>query len=129
REAGNAFREDSALAARLPGRTLLTYHRSWSYFAHAFGFEVIGTVEPVPGIPPTARHLAELLRLARSRRINALVQEPYFPTDTGAFLKREAGVSPVVASPSCDAPAAGSYLAHIRTVIEAVRGAAAGRAP
>jgi zinc/manganese transport system substrate-binding protein len=125
REAEQAFRRDSALAAGLPGRTILTYHRSWSYFAHAFGFEVIGTVEPVPGIPPTARHLAELLRLARAQRVTALIQEPYFPRDTGAFLKREAGVPMVTASPSCDAPAPGSYLAHFRSVLEAMRASAA----
>lgn len=125
REAEQAFRQDSALAARLPDRTIFTYHRSWSYFAHAFGFEVVGTVEPVPGIPPTARHLAELLRLTRAQRVAALIQEPYFPSDTGAFLEREAGVPMVTASPSCDAPAPGSYLAHFRAVLDALRASSA----
>jgi len=125
REIEDAFREDSALAAALPARRIFTYHRSWSYFADAFGFEVAGTVEPVPGIPPTARHLAELLGVAKARGVRTLIQEPYFPLDASAMLRREAGVVQVVASPSCDLPAAGSYRAHFRAVLESMRAAAA----
>jgi zinc/manganese transport system substrate-binding protein len=37
-----------------PSRTLITYHASWIYFAHALGLEIVGTVEPVPEFPPPA---------------------------------------------------------------------------
>ena len=40
------------------GLKIVTYHRSWTNFAEAFALEVIGYVEPKPGIP--------LLRLTRS---------------------------------------------------------------
>src|SRR4029078_12260900 len=59
-----AYARQSALAAKLPEKTIFTYHRSWSYFAAAFGLEVAANVEPVPGIPPTAKHLAELTEIA-----------------------------------------------------------------
>jgi zinc/manganese transport system substrate-binding protein len=104
-------------AAALPSKTVLTYHRSWSYLADALALEVAGTVEPVPGIPPTARHLAELLRIVKARRVPVLIQEPYFSAEAGKFLGREGGLRVVVASASCDAPVAGSYLAHIADVI------------
>ncbi len=102
---------------------ILTYHRSWPYLANAFGLEIAGTVEPVPGIPPTAKHLAELVQIAKARaRSQLLLQEPYFSADAGQFLGREAGVRPVVAAPSCDEPAAGSYLAHIHDVLRLLAG-------
>ena len=66
RSARNARPRMNAPAPRtatLSSKTLLTYHRSWSYFANAFGLEVVGNVEPVPGIPPTARHLAKLVSI------------------------------------------------------------------
>jgi len=117
KEVDAAYRENVAVAARLPEKAIFTYHRSWSYFAAAFGYEVLANVEPVPGIPPTARHLAELIRIAKSRHVPVMIQEPYFPAESGRFLQREAGVRPVMASPSCDTPAAGSYLAHFRKVL------------
>lgn len=109
-------------AARLPSREVYTYHRSWSYFADAFGLEVMDTVEPVPGIPPTARHLADLVTQARSRKVTLLIQEPYFPLDGGRFLTREAGVRQVVQSGSCATPDAGAYLAHFDAIMDALAG-------
>lgn len=124
RDAEQAHKAGAEVASRMASKTLFTYHRSWSYFADAFGLEVLGTVEPVPGIPPTARHLAQLVNIAKSRRVGLLIQEPYFSPDAGRFLARQAGVRAIVASPSCDEPVAGSYLAHIRSVCQAVADAA-----
>ena len=117
KEVDAAYKTDLALAGKLAEKSLFTYHRSWSYFAAAFGYEVVANVEPVPGIPPTARHLAELIQIAKGRHVPVLIQEPYFPADAGKFLNREAGVRPVTASPSCDAPTAGSYLAHFDGIL------------
>lgn len=121
----DAWKRGHDAAAQLP-KAIFTYHRSWTYFADAFGLEVAGTVEPVPGIPPTARHLAELVSISKTRDVKLLLQEPYFSTDAGRFLGRQAGVKVVVASPSCDTPEAGSYLAHFTSVLTALRSAAGG---
>ena len=124
KEAEAAWAREKAVADVLARKAIFTYHRSWSYFADAFGLEVAATVEPVPGIPPTARHLAQLVEIAKSRRVLLLLQEPYFSGDAGQFLAREAGVRTVVASPSCDAPTAGSYLAHFDSVLRSIADAA-----
>lgn len=115
-----AYAADRKIADAIPNRVVFTYHRSWPYFAHAFGFEIAGQAEPVPGIPPTARHLADLVSIAKSRRIAVLIQEPYFSADAGKFLQREAGVQSVVMPLSCDSAEAGSYLAHIDAVLKAL---------
>jgi zinc/manganese transport system substrate-binding protein len=112
-EADAAWKSGRQQADRLPVKDILTYHRSWPYLASAFGLEIQGTIEPVPGIPPTAKHLAGLLQLVKNRHIQVLVEEPYFSTDAGKFLARQTGIRPVVESASCDQPVAGSYLAHI----------------
>jgi ABC-type Zn uptake system ZnuABC Zn-binding protein ZnuA len=125
KECQAAYARDRALADKLASRAIFTYHRSWTYFADAFGFEVVATIEPVPGIPPTARHLAELQQLARSRGVLLLLEEPYFSADAGRFLARGSGVRPVIASSACDTEAAGSYLAHFDAVMNALVGGAA----
>jgi len=115
-----AYAADRKIADAIPNRVVFTYHRSWPYFANAFGFEIAGQAEPVPGIPPTARHLADLVAIAKSRKIAVLIQEPYFSADAGKFLQREAGVQSVVMPLSCDSAEAGSYLAHIDAVLKAL---------
>lgn len=118
-----AWAQGKAIADKIPGTAILTYHASWTYFANAFGLQIVGTVEPVPGIPPTAKHLAELVNVAKARKIAALLQEPYFSDDAGRFLKRETGLSVVVASPSCAQPTSGAYLSHFHDVLSALAGA------
>ena len=101
---------------------IFTYHKSWSYLADAFGLDVVATVEPVPGIPPTARHLAELVDAAKARKVGVLIQEPYFSADAGKFLTRSAALRVVTISSSCDGPEAGSYLTHVQAVLAALVG-------
>lgn len=115
-----AYAADKRIADALPNRVVFTYHRSWPYFANAFGFDIAGQAEPVPGIPPTAKHLADLVAIAKSRKIAVLIQEPYFSADAGKFLQREAGVQAVVMPLSCDNEQPGSYLAHIDALLRAL---------
>ena len=120
KETEATWEKDKAVADGLPVKAMITYHRSWSYFANAFGIEVAAEAEPVPGIPPTGKHLAELVDIAKTRKLPVFLQEPYFSNDAGKFLAREAGVRVVVMSTSCDAPTAGSYLAHFHDVMGAL---------
>src|SRR5262247_3872376 len=122
KDAQATYDRNAEAAKKLASHAIFTYHRSWSYFADAFGLEVVNTVEPVPGIPPTARHLAELVEQAKARNVNLLIQEPYFSSDGGKFLQREAGVRPVLEVASCDAPTAGGYLRHFDVLLAALAG-------
>ena len=122
KEAEKTWISAKAKADALPAKTMITYHRSWTYFGNAFGIEIAGEAEPVPGIPPTAKHLGELVALVKARKIPILLQEPYFSDDAGKFLARETGLRVVVASQSCDASSAGSYLAHFQDVMGALAG-------
>ncbi len=79
---------DSKIAARIShwqswlaparGKSVVTYHRSWSYFADAFGFVILGEVEPKPGMPPTTRHLAQLAKSMQQRKVKLLLLEPWY---------------------------------------------------
>ena len=126
RAAQTDWERNRAVADALPVKAVFTYHASWIYFSNAFGLEIAGTAEPVPGIPPTARHLDELVNLGKSRHVPVLLQEPYFSDDAGRFLARETGLRVVKASPSCDTAEAGSYLAHFDAVIRQLATPAAG---
>jgi ABC-type Zn uptake system ZnuABC Zn-binding protein ZnuA len=90
------------LAALAPFRGLkvVSYHRSFSNFAERFGLDIIGYVEPRPGIPPTPRHTASLIDEMKRQGVTLILVEPYFDLKTPAAIAREAGAALVVMPPS-----------------------------
>lgn len=56
-----ALAEWEVQARPLRGKRVVTHHKSWVYLENWLGLELVGTLEPVPGIPPTASHLSKLL--------------------------------------------------------------------
>ena len=108
---------------KLPSTEMITYHRSWTYFANAFGLQVMQTIEPIPGIPPTARHLQELVDLIKQRRVPVVLEETYFSEEGGEFLNRQTGIRIVRLAASCDDTSAGSYLMHLQAVLNQLTGA------
>jgi zinc/manganese transport system substrate-binding protein len=64
------------------GRKIVTYHRSWPNFAKHFGLDVIGYIEPRPGIPPTPSHTIELVNLMKRENVKIELIEPYFDLKT-----------------------------------------------
>jgi zinc/manganese transport system substrate-binding protein len=98
--------------ARLRGASFVEFHRSWVYLATRFGMDIVGRVEPLPGIPPSARHLADLAAHIRETRVPVVIRDPYHDKSSTDFLAREADVRSVVLSTSCAEPTPASYLAH-----------------
>jgi zinc/manganese transport system substrate-binding protein len=122
KQAEETWNRGKKVAEAMPVKVVITYHRSWTYLANAFGLEVAAEAEPVPGIPPTGKHLAEIVKVAKERKVPVFLQEPWFSQDAGKFLTREAGLHVVVASPSCDQTTAGSYLAHFDQLFAEIGG-------
>jgi zinc/manganese transport system substrate-binding protein len=64
------------------GRKVVTYHRSWPNFARHFGLDVIGYIEPRPGIPPTPSHTIDLVNQMKRENVKIELIEPYFDLKT-----------------------------------------------
>ena len=111
-----------AAMAKLSGQKVISYHSSWIYFTTAFNLPIAGNVEPLPGIPPTARHLAELVEIIKKDHVSMLLQESYFPDDAPNFLARQTGVKVFKLTPSCDSVKADSYLAHFDEIVSRLLG-------
>ena len=82
------------------GRKIVTYHRSWPNFAKHFNLNVIGYVEPRPGIPPSPQHTVELIKQMKSDNVKIIAVEPYFDLKTPNAIARETGGQVVVLIPS-----------------------------
>jgi zinc/manganese transport system substrate-binding protein len=82
------------------GRKVVTYHRSLPNFAKHFHLDVIGYVEPRPGIPPTPTHTLELIQQMKRENCRVVMVEPYFDLKTPQSIGREANAQVVVYLPS-----------------------------
>ena len=60
------------------GIKIITYHKTLTYFLHQFGIENISILEPKPGIPPTARHILNVMKKAKSKGVQLALIENYF---------------------------------------------------
>lgn len=93
-----------ARMAGFQGAPVVTYHRSWSYFVKRFKLSVIGEVEPKPGIPPTAKHLAGLIQQIRDKKAKVIIREPFEETRTPKKIAEETGAQVVTLSQSVGEP-------------------------
>jgi len=89
-----------AMMAPYKGLKIVTYHRSWPNFADRFGLDVIGYVEPRPGIPPSPGHTIDLISEMKRLNVKILLVEPYFDLKTPQSIGRETGARVLVMSPS-----------------------------
>jgi zinc/manganese transport system substrate-binding protein len=79
-------------AAPLKGMTLVVYHKSLSYLIQWLGMREVGSLEPKPGLPPTATHLSELLvKLARDPA-KAVVRSAYDDPRAAEWLAERAKI-------------------------------------
>jgi zinc/manganese transport system substrate-binding protein len=84
---------------------MVTYHRSWPNFAERFGLDVVGYVEPRPGIPPSPSHTLDLIREMKAQKVKLIAVEPYFDLKTPNSIARETGAKVVLLAPSVGAEA------------------------
>jgi ABC-type Zn uptake system ZnuABC Zn-binding protein ZnuA len=89
-----------AALAPYKGTKIVTYHRSWSNFADAFGLDVVGYVEPKPGIPPSPSHTLDLIQEMKRQNIKIILVEPYFDLKTPNSISRETNAKVLVMPPS-----------------------------
>ena len=82
------------------GRKIVTYHRSWPNFAEHFALNVVGYVEPRPGIPPSPQHTVELIGMMRRDGVKVIAVEPYFDLKTPNAIARDTGAQVLVLMPS-----------------------------
>ncbi len=82
------------------GRKVVTYHRSWPNLAKRFGLDVIGYIEPRPGIPPSPGHTVQLIQFMKREGVKVILVEPYFDLKTPNSVAQQTGGQVVVLFPS-----------------------------
>jgi zinc/manganese transport system substrate-binding protein len=107
--------------AGAPGVVL--YHRDAIYLLERFGVPLLGTIEPIPGVPPTGRQISALTSELRGRA-GIVIYAPYQPPQAPESLAGNLGWRAVILSMEPPEGADGDgYLAHIGRWVNTIAGA------
>ena len=87
-----------ALAEPLKGMPVVVHHNAWVYLQHWLGLEVVGTLEPKSGIPPSSTHLSQLLAQLEQRPARVIIRSAYQSPRASEWLSQRAGIPAVVLS-------------------------------
>ena len=116
-----------AALAPYRGAKIVTYHNSWPNFMRRYGLNVVGYVEPKPGVPPSPSHTFELIGKMKEQKIKVIVMEPYFDHKTPQSVADRTGANLVVLYPSVGGAKTGTddYFAlfdtNIATLVKALK--------
>lgn len=107
------------------GTKVVSYHKNFDYFAERFGLQVVGNLEPKPGIPPSPTHVATLVPKMKADGVRLVLIETYRERDTPNFVAEKTGarvVSLSIMPGNRDAP---DYVAliddDVRQITEALK--------
>jgi zinc/manganese transport system substrate-binding protein len=86
------------MKAALPFRDkiIAAYHKNWVYFQSLFSLDIIGYVEPKPGIPPSPKHVEELVQEMRKNEVKVILTANYFDENKVRSICNKVGAEPVI---------------------------------
>ena len=110
--------------APLRGKEMACYHKEWSYFTRRFGITCVAYIEAKPGIPPTPRHVQEVIDLMKARHTPALFASNYYSRSQVVLIAERTGAKPVVVPENTDgAPGATTYFDLVNTWVTSLTAA------
>jgi zinc/manganese transport system substrate-binding protein len=99
------------------GKAVVTYHRNYNYFLRRFGLRQYGTLEPKPGIPPSASHISQLIAQMKRDNVKAILVENIYPRRFADLMGRQLGVKPQFGPFSVEAYTGAGYFGLIDTLV------------
>jgi zinc/manganese transport system substrate-binding protein len=78
------------------GLKVIQFHDNLAYFNAAYGLVNIGTIEPLPGIPPSSKHTIEIVDLIKQETPCCILHDVYHPTKTAEFISQKTGIKIVM---------------------------------
>ena len=86
----------AAVAEVFRGRRMACYHKNWTYFSARFGVECAIYVEPQPGMPPSPRHVRNVVEFIDAEQLSVLFAANYFSRSHVEQVASRTGASAVM---------------------------------
>ena len=77
------------------GKKIIAYHKNWAYFTEIFDLEIVGYIEPKPGIPPSAKHVQHMIQTIENQGIKMMLVASYFEKKSPQSIADKTGIEAV----------------------------------
>lgn len=116
------------IMAPFRGAKVVTYHNDFVYFAKRFNLQVVETLEPKPGIAPSAAHLAKVIATMKAENAHVILVQPYQNRKTAETVARQADAVVLDVSQQPGAlKNTGTYIDLMDTLVHSLANALANR--
>jgi zinc/manganese transport system substrate-binding protein len=93
------------------GHPMVCYHKEYSYFSRRFNISCAEYVEAKPGIPPTPRHVQEIIALMRDQHIAVIMAANFYDHNEINEVAQRTGATAVIVPENTDgAPDVHTYF-------------------
>ncbi|HEY8197710.1 MAG TPA: metal ABC transporter substrate-binding protein [Gemmatimonadales bacterium] len=105
----------------LRGKEMACYHKEWAYFSRRFKIDCITFIEAKPGIPPTPKHVQDVIALMRQRKVPVLFASNYFDRKQIDQVAERTGARAVVVPENTGgAPGVDTYFDLVNTWVSSL---------
>jgi zinc/manganese transport system substrate-binding protein len=115
-----AIRDWSGRAAPIKGKNIVVHHDFWTYLMDWLGLNKLATLEPVPGVSPSTRHLAEVKQLLKTQQAVMILNTNYLNERPVHWLSEQTGLAVVTLPASVDYHSGETLLQWFDRLIKSV---------
>ncbi len=110
------------------GKEIVAYHNTWVYLSHRYGIRIPLYLEPLPGIAPSAKHLARVIKTMKQRGIKVIVIQTYYSRRIADSVARQTGAKVIVlAGYPKEVPGTDTYIKMMDYNLHTLRNALLGQ--
>jgi zinc/manganese transport system substrate-binding protein len=80
----------------LKGARVIEYHKLYFYLTNRYGLTIVGDMEPLPGIPPSSRHIEDMIGLTKTENVRFILQDVYHPNGASKYVSEKSRVKMIV---------------------------------
>jgi zinc/manganese transport system substrate-binding protein len=95
-EMADVAREIKRDFAPYAGLNVVTFHKSWEYFADAIDMKIVGTIEPQPSITPSPQQVKNTIEMMKAQGVKVVMCETYSDSRLAQYVADQAGAKMVV---------------------------------
>jgi zinc/manganese transport system substrate-binding protein len=81
---------------RFKGVKIVEYHKLFDYLLERYHIQYEGALEPLPGIPPTSKHITGIIEKVKTQGVRYIFQDVYNNSKTAEYVSQKTGAKVVV---------------------------------
>jgi zinc/manganese transport system substrate-binding protein len=83
-------------AQSLKGVKVISYHKTYIYFAERFGLDIAGELEEKPGIPPPPQHRDAIVEQVKREGVKAILNDNFYSQEAAQYVADKTGAKVII---------------------------------